>query len=312
MFGIGARRGERNLVGAKRPFDLVAVYNLGTGPALRRRQDDHRPRGTRRPATRARGGLDVADGLQHGVERPRHLHVQQRRIVPFDEVRLPSAASQQLRELAAWNPREHGWVRDLVAVQVQDRQHRAVGRRIEKLVRVPRGGQRAGFGFTVADHAGRDQIGIVEDRAEGVAQRVSQLPAFVNAAGRFRRHVTGDAAGERELAEERREPGAISRDLRIHLGVGAFEVDVGDHRRTAVARSRQIDHVEIPRGDDAVQVRVDEVLPGCRAPVAEQARLDVRRLQRLQQQRVVEQVNLADGQVVGGAPVRVQQPQRFG
>src|SRR5690349_23250812 len=41
-----------------------------------------------------------------------------------------------------------------------------------------------------------------------------------------------------------------------------------------------LDHVEIVLDDGAVQVHVDEVLSGCRAPVAEQARLDVRRLQR--------------------------------
>ena len=65
------------------------------------------------------------------------------------------------------------------------------------------------------------------------------------------------------------------------------------------SRSRAADH--------AVQVGVDEVQPGRRAPVPEQARLDVLRQQRLAQQRVVEQVDLADRQVVGGAPVGVDQ-----
>ena len=54
-----------------------------------------------------------------------------------------------------------------------------------------------------------------------------------------------------------------------------------------------VDRVEVARPDRAVQVRVDEVEPGRRAEVAEQARLHVLRLQRLAQQRVVEQVDLA-------------------
>ena len=58
--------------------------------------------------------------------------------------------------------------------------------------------------------------------------------------------------------------------------------------------------------DHAVQVHVDEVQARRRAPVAEQPRLDVLARERLAQQRVVEQVDLADRQVVGGAPERVE------
>jgi len=74
---------------------------------------------------------------------------------------------------------------------------------------------------------------------------------------------------------------------------------------------RDVDHVEVVLDDDAVQVRVDEVLPGRRATVPEQPRLDVREPERLAQQRVVEQIDLAAGQIVGGAPVRVDPLKRF-
>ena len=43
-----------------------------------------------------------------------------------------------------------------------------------------------------------------------------------------------------------------------------------------------------------------------RAPVAEQPRLDVLPLQRLLQERVVEQIDLPDREVVGGPPVGVE------
>ena len=45
--------------------------------------------------------------------------------------------------------------------------------------------------------------------------------------------------------------------------------------------------------------------PGRRAPVPEQPRLDVLGPQRFAQQRVVEQIDLADREVVRGAPVGV-------
>jgi hypothetical protein len=49
---------------------------------------------------------------------------------------------------------------------MQDRQHGAVGYRIEELVRVPCGGQRTGLRLAVADDAGDYEIGIVERRPE--------------------------------------------------------------------------------------------------------------------------------------------------
>ena len=56
-------------------------------------------------------------------------------------------------------------------------------------------------------------------------------------------------------------------------------------------------------------MRVDEVQSRRRAEVAEQARLHVLGPQRLAQQRVVEQVDLADREIVRRTPVRVDQAQ---
>ena len=77
----------------------------------------------------------------------------------------------ELPELLARNAREHGRACDLVAVQVQDRQHGAVARRVDELVRMPAGRERTRLRFAVADDAGDDQVGVVEDRAVGVRER---------------------------------------------------------------------------------------------------------------------------------------------
>ena len=57
---------------------------------------------------------------------------------------------------------------DLVAVKMQDRQDRAIDSRIQKLVGVPGGRERAGLGFPVADDAGNREAGIVESGTEGM------------------------------------------------------------------------------------------------------------------------------------------------
>ena len=98
-----------------------------------------------------------------------HCLMHQCRFVAFDEKGCPAVAAQQLFELITRNARQHRRIRDLVTVQMQDRQHRAVADRVEEFVGMPGGRQRAGLGFAVADHAGDDEIRIVEHCAEGMA-----------------------------------------------------------------------------------------------------------------------------------------------
>src|ERR1017187_2941238 len=129
---------------------------------------------------------------------------------------------------------EYGWVADLVAIEVQDRQHGSIGNWVEKLVGLPCGRQGACFCFTVADDAGDDQIGIVERGPESMAERVPQLAAFMNRSRRRRRNMAGNPAGKRELLEQLFQPAFVLADVRINLAVSAFEVSIAHQRWTAV------------------------------------------------------------------------------
>ena len=62
--------------------------------------------------------------------------------------------------------------------------------------------QRARLRLAVADDADDDEVGIVEGRAERVDERVAELAALVDRAGRLRSRMARDAAGERELPEQ--------------------------------------------------------------------------------------------------------------
>ena len=231
------------------------------------------------------------------------------RLVAGDEQRPVAVALEERHELGARDPREHGRVRDLVAVQVQDREHRAVPLRVQELVRMPARRERARLGLAVADDARDEQIRVVEGRPERVRERIAELAALVDRAGRLRRDMARDPARERELPEQPPQALFVLLDVRVQLAVGALEVGVRDHARTTVARAADVDRVQIAGAYLAVQVRVDEVQARCRAPVAEQPRLDVLGLQRLAQQRVVEQVDLPDGEIVRSTPVGIDQPQ---
>jgi hypothetical protein len=106
--------------------------------------------------------------------------VHQRGLVAFDEDGRPPIAAEQLLQFLVVDAGEDGRVGDLVAVEVQDRQHRAIVDGIEKLVGLPRRCQRTGFRLTVADAAGDDEVGIVEHRPERMTEGIPEFAAFVN------------------------------------------------------------------------------------------------------------------------------------
>ena len=132
---------------------------------------------------------------------------------------------------------------------------------------MPRRGQRSGFRLAIADDAGHDEIGIVEHGAKRMAERIAQFAALVDRARTLRRCVAGNPSGKRELKKELPKPGLILADVRIDLAVSALEISVAHDGRAAVPGAGDVNHVEVVFLDDPVQVHVDEVLPGRRAPV---------------------------------------------
>ena len=230
--------------------------------------------------------------LMHGV-----------RVGPLDEIGLVAVADEQRLQLLVRNTGKDCRVCDLVAVEMQHRQHRAVAHRIEKLVRVPRRRKRPGLRFAVADHDRDDEIGVVEGRAVGVRHRIAELSAFVNRAGRLRRAMAADPAGEGELLEQAAHAVGILGDLAVDLRVRAFEVDIRDQRRRAVPRTGKKDDVEVVFLDQPVEVDVDQAHAGIGAPVAQQPPFDMLGLERLAQQRIVAQVDHSRRQIQGRVPV---------
>ena len=260
----------------------------------------------------ARPPLDLSDLVEHIVERRRHQAVHLLGIRALDESRRVPVAFEQAPELINRDPREHRRVGDLVAVQVEHRQHRAVARRVQELVRVPARGQRTGLRLTVADHAQRQQVRVVEDRAVGVEQGVSKLTALVDRPRRLGCDVARDSSRERELPEQPAQSLFVARDVGVHLAVGPVEVGARDDTRTAVTGAGHVDRVQAAPADRPVHVDVDEVQPGGRPPVAEQPGFYVLGVERFAEQRVREQVDLADRQVVRGAPPRIHRLELFG
>jgi hypothetical protein len=172
---------------------------------------------------------------------------------------LMAVSPEQGVEFGLRYPRQDRRVGDLVAVEVQDRQDGTVPYRIEELVGVPGGGQRARLGLAVADHARHQEPRVVERGPVGVREGVAQFAAFVDRSGGLGCDMTGDAAREGELPEEAGHAGRVPRDVRVRLGVAALQPGVRDHGGPAVTWSPDTDRVQVPCFHDPVEVRVDQI-----------------------------------------------------
>src|ERR1700730_2233382 len=119
--------------------------------------------------------------------------------------------------------------------------------------------------------------------------------------------MTADSAGKRKKLEKLFQALLVLGSIGIDLRIGSFEVAVGEHGGRTMARSRDVEHVQVVLPDEPVEVHPDEALAGVGAPVAEQPMLDMFGPQRLSQQRIVAQIKHPQGQVITGPPVCVDQ-----
>src|SRR5262249_51129126 len=114
--------------------------------------------------------------------------------------------------------------------------------------------------------------------------------------------MTWNAAGEGELFKHFLHPFLVLRDVWISLAVGALEPGVGNETRAAMPGANDVNHVQIALFDKAIEVHIDEIQAGRRAPMADQARFDVLFLERLLQQGIVVEIGLTYGEIIRGAP----------
>ncbi|GCB44069.1 hypothetical protein SNL152K_1354 [Streptomyces sp. NL15-2K] len=309
VVGVVPDGGQRHLMGTPGALHRHPVDLGRPGPALRGAQHDQRPARALGRAVLPRGALELGDPVQSAVHSLGHGAVHGHRVVAGDVDRVVAVAAQQLVEFAFRQPGQHRRVGDLVAVQVQDRQDGTVVDGVEELVGVPGRGQRPGLRLAVTDDAGDHQVRAVEGGSVGVREGVAQFAALVDGAGRLGRHMARHAAGEGKLPEQPGHAVGVPGDVRVGLAVRAFQPRVGEHGGPTVARAPDAQGVQVTGLDDTVEMRVHQVQARGGAPVPEQPRFDVLRAQRLGQQGIGHQVDLADGQVVRGAPVGVQRPQ---
>jgi hypothetical protein len=107
------------------------------------------------------------------IERRGERLVYPRRVVSLHKVDLVAVALKERTNIVVGVASEDSWAADLVPVQVEDREYRAVARGIEETGPLPRTGERSGFRLAVAHDRRDDQVRIVKCGAERVGQHVA-------------------------------------------------------------------------------------------------------------------------------------------
>src|SRR5687767_10938199 len=100
---------------------------------------------------------------------------------------------------------------------MEDGKNRTVGLRIDKLVAVPCGRGRSGFGFPIADNAGGNEIGIVQDGTVSRGQCVAEFAALMNDSRQGRAQVAGKPSRIAEGANESVQAFSIALQLGIEF-----------------------------------------------------------------------------------------------
>ena len=208
------------------------------------------------------------------IERGRHELVHLFADLALDEIRRVTVAAKELIQLFVADPCQHAGTGDLVAIQVQDRQHRAVCCRVQELVGVPACGQRPRFGFAVSDDAARSDPDCRRPRHRRA--RAHNPVRRLRGSSRASPARRGSECHQgKRIVEESLHSLFVRGDVGIDLAVRSFEIGVCDQPGPAMARTGDVDHVQVVFFDDSVEMDVNEIQPGRCAPMAEKARLDV-------------------------------------
>ena len=251
-------------------------------------------------------GLDFTDcGLQFRS----HQLVHGLRVMAFHEIRFVPVPSEQTCEFFIAHTPQNCRVRDLVSVQVKNRQDCSIPCRVQELVRMPTRGQRPGLRLSISHYTTDQKVRIIKGCAIGMRNAVTEFSSLMNGSRRLRRHMARDSARKRKLLEQTFHAELVLPNIRVDFAVRAFQVSVRHQARPAMTRTRDVNHIQVEFLDQTIAMHINEIKARRGTPVAEEPRLHMLYFQRLSQQRVVVQINLPYRQVVGGAPVRIHPAQ---
>src|SRR5215813_10661905 len=152
LTGFGSDVAQRDLVRSPEAFQIVSIHFPRRRPALGAAENDHWPAWPESFSSTPRLLLELTDLQDTLLEGSGHGLVHAGRVTAFNKIRCVPVADEERLELLMTDASKERGVIDLVAIEVQDRQHGAVGDRVEELVAVPASGEGTSLGLPVTHH----------------------------------------------------------------------------------------------------------------------------------------------------------------
>src|SRR5690554_4746629 len=117
-------------MGTERPLNRNVVDDLWASPPLGCTKHNGGPAWLLRHTILPRIMLNFADAGAAEIKRGGKLLMHSHRVITRHEIGLIALTTQEGMNIGVGFPSEHRWVRDLVAVEVEDGQHGSVARRV--------------------------------------------------------------------------------------------------------------------------------------------------------------------------------------
>ncbi len=154
-------------------------------------------------------------------------------------VRMIAHAAEELVALLVGDARKYRRIRNLIAVEVQDRQNNAVGERVHELIGLPRGGKRACLCLAIADDSNCEQGRIGKHSSISMGKRIAELASLMDRTRGFRCKVARYTTWIRKAAEELLQPHLVVCNKRIPFAVRSIENRLRRASRSTMARAHQ-------------------------------------------------------------------------
>src|SRR4029077_17959625 len=156
----------------------MSLQSTRRGPAFWRSQHDHGPARPGDLAMLSRGASMLADVIDATLNRRSHRLMHAVDIGALHKIGGPAIAAEQVLKFVVRDASQQGRIVDLVAVQMKNREHSTIPRRVQELVDVPGSRERTGFSLAIAHDCRNNQLRIVEGCAARVREDVAELSTF--------------------------------------------------------------------------------------------------------------------------------------
>ena len=192
-----------------------------------------------------------------------------------NNARLITVAAKERHQFVITHSAKNSRCRNLITVEVKNRQYYAIFARVKQLIEMPSASRRPGLGFAVTNQTSYRQIRIIHRRTITSAERVTKFTALENHARRLGIRMTRKTVRPAKFAAQFANTIQVSLHRRIKISKRTFQKQISLQCWEAMPRPQYKHHVLIMLLGRVAEMRVSKVNTWPASPVSENPRFDI-------------------------------------